>query len=170
MNLKFIPQLQHTKFWDFVFQNLGVRCPKSVLAAAANRKRSNLAMRYRFSISNDVGHTYDMYVHAHMVVGQLRLCYIDHSIRRLDPIWRELGKSSIHMDFLQRTGHKKKGKRTYFTFKDLLEKFGNAARAMQEKKYELEKSNKDPATPWWRPRPELPNDKDLHPNFENPFP
>jgi len=52
----------------------------------------------------------------------------------------------------------------YMTYKDLREKFGNAARQIRDKKYELQglKSKDDKSPPWWQKHPELPNDKDIY--------
>ena len=49
------------------------------------------------------------------------------------------------------------------TFKDLREKFGNAARQIRDKKYELQNSRSmdDKSPAWWQKHPELPNDKDV---------
>lgn len=48
------------------------------------------------------------------------------------------------------------------TFKDLKEKFGPNARQIRDNKYEAEakRAPTDVSPPYWKPHPELQNDKD----------
>lgn len=61
-----------------------------------------------------------------------------------------------------KTGQQRRGREVYMTFKDLKEKFGPNARQIRDNKYEAEakRAPTDVSPPYWKPHPELQNDKD----------
>lgn len=72
------------------------------------------------------------------------------------------GKSSTHLNYIAKTGTRKRGKHVYVTFKTLKERFGLSAKVIRDKKYELEakRAAGDTSEAWWTKHPELPDDKE----------
>ena len=88
-------------------------------------------------------------------------------LQRLFEDWlssgEDWGKSSTHLNYMAKSGTRKRGKHVYVTYKDLKERFGLSARVIREKKYELQakRAAGDTSPAWWTAHPELPNDKEL---------